>query len=199
MRISKIAFLLIAYLGLNLVPRSFAQYQAFSAQARNHLDVALNYQTMHSNPVWSGDNFWTHGGSAEISAQIWHGLGVVGEVSGLHSSNVNTYGIGLDIITFAFGPRYTISHSRRRFSVHGQTLLGEAYGMNSVFPATAGATDSAQGRAFFIGGGADYSLRHHLSLRLLEANWLRTQLPNGTTNVQNNLLLGAGIVFHLRQ
>jgi len=31
---------------------------------------------------------------------------------------------------------------------------------------------------------------------VIQADWLRTQLPNSTTNVQNDLHLGAGIVFH---
>jgi hypothetical protein len=39
----------------------------------------------------------------------------------------------------------------------------------------------------------------HLSVRLIEVNWLRTQLPNSTTNIQNDLELGAGIVFHTAQ
>jgi hypothetical protein len=46
-----------------------------------------------------------------------------------------------------------------------------------------------------VGGGLDLKLSHHVSVRLVEANWLRTQLPNSTTNVQNDVELGAGIVF----
>lgn len=34
--------------------------------------------------------------------------------------------------------------------------------------------------------------------RLLEASWLRTEFENATTDVQNNLQLGAGIVFRIR-
>jgi hypothetical protein len=36
------------------------------------------------------------------------------------------------------------------------------------------------------------------ALRAFQANWLRTQLPNATTNVQNTLDLGAGVVFCFR-
>jgi hypothetical protein len=42
----------------------------------------------------------------------------------------------------------------------------------------------------------DLRISHHFSLRLFKADWLRTQLPNSTTDVQNDLLLGAGIVIH---
>jgi len=32
----------------------------------------------------------------------------------------------------------------------------------------------------------------------LHADWIRTQFPNGTTSVQNNLRLGAGVVIRMR-
>jgi hypothetical protein len=41
-------------------------------------------------------------------------------------------------------------------------------------------------------------LTHRLSVRAFEANWLRTELPNATTNVQNNLRLGAGILYRFK-
>ena len=44
-------------------------------------------------------------------------------------------------------------------------------------------------------GGMNVPLSGHLAVRAFEADWLRTQLPNATTNVQNNLRLGAGLVF----
>jgi hypothetical protein len=36
-------------------------------------------------------------------------------------------------------------------------------------------------------------------LCVAQANWLRTQMPNGTTNVQNNLPVRASIAFHSRK
>jgi hypothetical protein len=34
---------------------------------------------------------------------------------------------------------------------------------------------------------------------LAEADWLRTQMPNSSDNVQNNLRLGAGLVWHFKK
>jgi hypothetical protein len=42
------------------------------------------------------------------------------------------------------------------------------------------------------------SRSRHVSLRVVQANCLRTQMPNATINVQNNVQAGAGIVFHSR-
>ncbi|MGA8531063.1 MAG: hypothetical protein WB622_15205 [Acidobacteriaceae bacterium] len=42
------------------------------------------------------------------------------------------------------------------------------------------------------------TLSPQLAVRALQASWLRTQLPNSTSNLQNNLRLGAGFVFRFR-
>jgi hypothetical protein len=35
----------------------------------------------------------------------------------------------------------------------------------------------------------------HVAVRIFEADWLRTQLLNSTTDAQNSLRAGAGVVF----
>jgi hypothetical protein len=67
--------------------------------------------------------------------------------------------------------------------------------MDSVFPSEQGAHANASSLALQMGGAADLTVARHLAIRLVQASWLRTQLPNATTNVQNNLLFGTGIVF----
>jgi hypothetical protein len=42
------------------------------------------------------------------------------------------------------------------------------------------------------------ALSRHLAVRALDAAWLHTQLPNATTNAQNNVRLGPGVVFRFR-
>jgi len=70
--------------------------------------------------------------------------------------------------------------------------------MNSVFPNPAGANESANSLALYVGGGVNLRLKDHLALRALEADWLRTQMPNATTNVQNNLRVGAGLIYRFK-
>jgi hypothetical protein len=57
------------------------------------------------------------------------------------------------------------------------------------------APGAANGLAAQVGGGTDYRLSDRFAIRILDAEWSRTQLPNGTDNVQNALRLGAGIVL----
>lgn len=161
------------------------------------LELAFTYTATASKPV-NGSDFWMQGGGAQIHGQFYGGWGVVADLSGAHSANINASGVGLDLVTGTFGPRYTWTPARGRYSLYGEGLVGEAWGMNSVFPNPAGANTVANSLAVKAGGGVNVNLARHLALRAIEAHYLRTQLPNGNANVQNNLQLGAGVVLRFR-
>ena len=173
------------------------------AQIDHHeVDLAVTYTDQFSNLV-STPTFWHNGGTAELSAQAIHGFGITANVSGTQTDNAADSGIGLTLVTATFGPRYTFYHpmaeGRRSLAVFGQGLLGRAWGFNSYFPSASGAQTDAESMALQVGGGVDLGVSRYLGVRVLQADWLRTQLPNGTTNVQNTLRLGAGIVFRIPQ
>jgi hypothetical protein len=196
MRISNRIKVLLAGACIMAGPAAWGQQdQSSTRPTKGSLEVALVYNPLMSNVV-GGNSFWMQGGSVQVHGQFWRGLGVVADVSGLHTANASASpGVGLDLVTAAFGPRYTWSPSRGRYAVFGQVLAGEANGLHSVFPAAGGANDSADSLALYVGGGVNLPLKHRFALRAIEANWLRTQLPNATTNVQNNLRLGAGLIY----
>jgi len=76
-------------------------------QTSGSLDLAVVYNPLIANVV-SGNSFWMQGGSVQVHAQFWHGLGVVADVSGLHTASAGgSSGVGLDMVTATFGPRYT--------------------------------------------------------------------------------------------
>jgi len=170
--------------------------QQMSPEKRDsdRVEVAVTYDSVLAN-VTTGQEFWMQGGSIQMQARLSHGFGVVADVAGLHKADVTDMGTGLDLITATFGPSYTWSPRRHRFALFGQVLAGEAHGMNSVFPAGSVFNSSGNSLALQMGGGMNLALSHHLSVRMFDANWLRTQLPNATTGVQNNLRLGTGIVY----
>ena len=174
--------------------------QSPTAQKSSSFDAAVVYNPLMANVV-SSNSFLMQGGSLQLHGQFWHGLGVVADVSGLHTASTNgASGVGLDMVTTTFGPRYTWAPAHRRYALFGQALAGEANGFNSVFPnaAAGSASDTASSLAIYLGGGVNLTLKHHLALRAFEANWLRTQMPNGTSNVQNNLRLGAGLIYRIK-
>lgn len=175
-----------------------AQQDKKVPDSAGRFDVAVMYQAARSNPV-GGSNFWMQGGSAQLHARLWRGLGGVAEIAGAHNGSISSSGVGLDLITLTFGPRYTWNYPQKRLSFYGQALAGEAFGRNSLFPRSSGSADShATSVAFSLGGGINYALPHHLSLRAIQADWMRTQLPNATTNVQNNFRVGTGIALYFK-
>jgi hypothetical protein len=48
-----------------------------------------------------------------------------------------------------------------------------------------------------VGGGFDFRISGHVSIRPVQAEYFMTRLPNGLDDRENNLRLGAGIVLRL--
>ncbi|MGD0735469.1 MAG: hypothetical protein ABR976_09990 [Terracidiphilus sp.] len=166
-------------------------------QPKYPVDVALTYDATRADVITNA-SFWMQGGTAEVHGQFYKGWGVVAEVNGLHTANIQSSGVSLDLVTASFGPRYTWTPAHARYSIFGQMLVGETWGLNSVFPSVNGAMQNARSLAVEGGGGFDVALTPHVSLRAIKVDWLRTQLPNSTTNVQNDVTLGAGVVIKFR-
>ncbi len=163
-------------------------------QQPGRLDLAVTYTGERSLKANTGENFWMQGGSIQMGANVWHGWGVAADVTGTHAGSIGSSGVPVSLVTTSFGPRYRW-HADRTLSLYGQALIGEANGFRSVFPAQAGAQSGSNSFALQTGGGIDYKLSDRVALRVLDAAWLRTQLPNSTDNGQNNLRLGAGVVI----
>jgi hypothetical protein len=180
--------------------------QTRQAPSPSLYEVGVNYSIMQSNRE-GGATFWTQGGSVQAHRNLWRGLGVAADASGLDTPNENIHvhdpqasatPVGLDLITFAAGPRYTWGPASSRYALFGQFLAGWTHGMNSVFAAPGGAVSSASSVAWVAGGGLNMHVSQHISLRAIEADWLRTALPNAGNGVQNNLRLGAGLIWRIR-
>ncbi|HEY9138122.1 MAG TPA: hypothetical protein VIM67_07590 [Terriglobus sp.] len=179
-----------------------AQAAATSSDHRE-VDLAVTYTVQHSNLV-STPTFWQQGGSVELSAQIYRGWGAAANITGTHVGSAANSGVGLSMVTTTFGPRYTwykpnAIAAKRSLAIFGQTLIGVSNGFNSYFPSTTGATTGSNSFALQIGGGVDLGLSRRIAVRAIQADWLRTQFPNSTTNVQNSFRLAAGIVLRFPQ
>jgi hypothetical protein len=195
MRISKPGRMLLG--GAYILAGLIAWGQNPSEPAQKSLDLAILYTPLLTNVV-SADRFTMQGGTVQLHGQFFHGLGALADIAVEHTSNTGGGGVGLDLVTTTFGARYTWWPSRSRTSLFGQAALGEAFGLNSVFPGSPSARSKADSMAYQVGGGFNIHFSPYVSLRAFDAAWLRTQLPNSTTNVQNSLRIGAGVVmrFH---
>ena len=123
-------------------------------------------------------------------------LSGVADMSVEHTGSIDGAPYGLTLTAVAFGPRLTkaVPHHAHVFA---QTLFGVTHGSNSQFPQSNNTlVSSATSFGLDLGAGFEHSLTKNIDLRLLQAEYLRTALPNNSTGWQNNLRLGSGITFH---
>jgi len=140
---------------------------------------------------------------------------VVGEYGFYHASSLSNVDPGpggsatLNMQTYLIGPKIS-SSSRSPVKPFFQILIGMASG---TFKASSGGVSvtgpRASSFAMAIGGGLDWKIDHHLSIRPAQVEYLMTRFPksesapdgvpppgylgNGT---QNNLRASAGVVYN---
>jgi hypothetical protein len=187
------------FLSLAACMGSLAQAQQQPVTA----DVAITYVAERAK-IASVDCgcFWLQGGSGDFALTFFHGLGAVVNLTGVHAGDIGT-GLELDKVMFVAGPRYTYSPKgwphvgkNHAVDVFGEGLFGTVHGFNTVFPSANGVMGAADSLAMMFGGGLDIRMKNHIGIRAVEADYVRTTLPNSTDNVQNDLRFAAGISFH---
>lgn len=161
---------------------------------RHSIDVSAMFVLEDARVAFQSSNsFWMKGGAADASFNLYRGLGAAVEFSGDTAGSVGTGGAATKISLVA-GPRYTMQFAPRSSSrIFLQALGGFAHGFNGLYPDSSGVQSSASSGAVEIGGGYDMGLRNGWGIRLIEACWVRTMLPNGASDVQNDLRLSFGI------
>jgi hypothetical protein len=184
--------LLAVALGMVSTP-AHAQAAAKEPTAQT-ADFALMFVAEQTKYTF-GSNIWLQGGAAEAALPLPHHFGAVLNLTGGHSAGTNG-GQPLSEISFTAGPRYTVeTGSRSRLFI--ETLFGGTHAFGAAFPAPGGPAQSVNVFAMQLGGGYDIDLGSHFAIRVIDAHYVQTRIPNGTNNTQNDLRLGAGIVYHL--
>ena len=169
------------------------------------IDVAVTYVAERAK-IASIDCgcFWLQGGSMNAAVTFYRGLGVAANLTGGHASNIAS-GVDLDKVSYMMGPRYTypfkswFGHDFGRHDggrIFGEGLIGGVHSFNTVVPTSAGVAGAASSFVFQVGGGMDLPLRKGIGIRLFEADYVRSTLPNAGNSTQNDLRLAAGISFH---
>lgn len=161
------------------------------------LEVTLAYSTAHINaPPGGCACFWMTGGKVEANAILYPGFSIVAELAGQHASNINSAHEDLSLVSYLFGPRYT-HHSNARLAPFAQFLIGGVHGFDALFPNQNGSTITPDAVALAAGGGLNLNLSHRLAVRVFQADYFLTHLPNNSGDRENNLRLSAGVVFRI--
>jgi len=118
------------------------------------------------------------------------------DISSEFAGSASLVGDSLTFTSFLAGARYRIpqpwfegNHKPQPFA---QILLGVAHAGGGV----AGVADGSCEFATRMGGGIDVPLSSHFAVRVIQLDYYLTTLANSTNDHQNNLLVGAGIVYH---
>jgi hypothetical protein len=128
------------------------------------------------------------GGQLEYNANNW--VGVVGDLGGYAAtSTVNGALVG-GAFTYLFGPRVNFRHGK--VTPFAQTLFGGILTTDGI-----GHSGYENNFAMTAGGGIDFKVSKHVSVRPVQAEYFMTKLPDGLNNRQDNLRVGAGIVLRL--
>ncbi len=119
-----------------------------------------------------------NGWNAAISGNLIRGLGATAELTG-------QYGDHMNLRDFAVGPQVMLPHGR--FLIFAHLLVGKG----RTFVSEGGGVGDTQ-RAYLVGGGVDMPFRSHFDIRLVQGDYVRTELLQGT---QNNFRVSTGVVY----
>jgi outer membrane immunogenic protein len=159
-------------------------------------EIALAYNYVRTNAPPGGCGcFSMNGGSVAGAYNFKKGLSLVGDLGVVHNGNVDSTNLDLTLVSYLFGPRYSLRRENRRLVPFGQVLLGGVHDSGRLSALSSG--KSANAFAMTAGGGLDVVLSPHLAIRVFQAEYFLTLLPNNVNDRQNNFRLSIGVVIGL--
>jgi hypothetical protein len=184
-------------LSLVLLPGLFASVRSIEAQDRTskleayggyyyaRFNVSANVPGFPPSATYNGNG---GGGQLEYNANNW--LGVVGDLGGYGATATTNGALVGGAFTYLAGPRVNFRHGK--VTPFAQTLFGGIRTTDGI-----GRSGPENNLAMTAGGGIDFKISRHASVRPVQAEYFMTKIPDGLNNRQDNLRLGAGIVFRL--
>lgn len=149
-----------------------------------------------------GNGFGLNGGRADVLLPFRRNLGLVAEFSGVRTGGIPGAGTGLTLLTYMAGPRFSMplrrTHEAGKVVPFAQVLFGGTHASDGLFPTRSSVSSTANSFAMSAGGGMQVGVTQRLSVRVIQAEYLYTRLPNFFDSYQNSYRIGAGVVlrFH---
>jgi opacity protein-like surface antigen len=167
---------------------------ASKCQDRPKSEATMSYSYMRGYAADNGGTYNMGGASASFAINLKPWLGLVQDYGGYSFTGLG-YGLGSTMYTYLYGPRFSLRRSERRWTPFGQVLLGASH----INVKGSGFTATENSFAVAAGGGVDFALSRHFSVRVAQVEYLRTRFEsvNGTQVTQNNFRFSAGLVVRL--
>ena len=163
----------------------------------NTIDAYATFSEMRANaPVGGCGCFWMSGGVGGLSVPVWGNFSAVVEVGGNITDHIPGFNTGLSLFYGMGGLRLRVAN-HTRFQPFGQALFGGVHGFDGYFPAPVGKlpTSYDTSYAYTLGGGVDIAVSKHVWIRAVQADYFYSELRNLQGNRQNQVRLGAGVLF----
>ena len=164
-------------------PDQASKFEAYGGYYYARFNVNANVPGIAPSATYNGTG---GGGQLEYNANRW--LGVVGDLGGFYATSSGNGSFAGGVFTYLLGPR--VNFRRGKVTPFVQTLFGGVHTTDGIAPST-GAQDHF---AMTAGGGIDFKVSRHVSVRPIQAEYFMTKIPDGLNNRQDNLRIGAGIV-----
>lgn len=182
---------------LTLAGASAAMAQASAAYDSYSGDAAatFHYVRVNAGPGQCGC-FNLYGAGVSGSWNFRGPWSAVTEISVDNSSGDPSTSSSLTLTSYLAGVRYQLPQpwleGPHKPQVFAQLLLGAAHAGGG----SAGVGDGTYEFASRLGGAVDIPVNSHFSVRLVQIDYYVTRFANQVNDHQNNLLVGAGLVFH---
>jgi hypothetical protein len=170
--------------------------QTASAQEPPKVDISAGYTYIYANVVVTGQGISLNGASGSVAYNYNKWVGFVFDIGTYYASNAAGTGQTLGVTTYLFGPRFSW-RKNEKVTPFGQVLLGGGYAGGTLYTGGASPLGAQNSFAMTAGGGLDWKVQPSISVRLVQAEYLRTQFNNGVNFNQNNFRFTAGVVLHI--
>jgi hypothetical protein len=65
----------------------------------NAIDLAVLYTTQRTQQANTANSFWLQGGSLQLGAELYRGIGVAADVTGVHTASIGASGVPFSEVT----------------------------------------------------------------------------------------------------
>jgi len=176
--------LLIAFALPTKAQDATPKFEAYAGYYYARFNVNANVQGIAPSAAYNGN-----GGGGQIEYNVNHWLSAVADLSGLIATSSGNGAFAGAAFSYLFGPR--VNFRRGKVTPFAQILLGGIRTTDGI----ARSTGTENNFAITAGGGIDFKVSKHVSVRPVQAEYFLTKIPDGLNNRQNNFRYSAGIVF----
>jgi opacity protein-like surface antigen len=161
-----------------------SEFEAYAAYSYTRFNVNADAPGIAPSATYNGNG---GGGQLEYNVNRW--LGAVADLGGFIATSSGNGAFAGAGFTDLFGPR--VNFRRGKIAPFAQILVGGVRTTDGI----AQSTGTENNFAMTAGGGIDFKVSRHVSVRPVQADYFLTKIPDGLNNRQNNFRFSAGVVF----